>query len=65
MKRVIAEVTDEFFWELKQKTAQTQLKQKTIIILSIHKLMQMETPLVDLIDSEEYARLVALEMVEV
>lgn len=62
-KRLIADVAPEFFWEVKQFSAATQLKQKTLTALAVHKLMGSTYPLSELIcDPEEYNKVKNLEL---
>ena len=52
-KRIVAEVPDDFFWELKAKAADMKLSQKELIIIALRKTINSKFPVEQLFDNEE------------
>lgn len=60
-KRILADVDSDFFWEVKGKVAQLQIKQKSLIPLAVRELIGSDYPLDKLIqDEEDLAKIRAL-----
>lgn len=53
VKRVLADVPEDFFWEMKGKLAEKQLKQKDALSVAIRQFIGSEFPLDQLIDDPE------------
>lgn len=60
MKRLIAEVPDKVFWDVKKKAADMQLNQKTVVCVAVRQFLQLDIPLEDIVGEEDVVRLRAL-----
>jgi hypothetical protein len=52
-KRLIAEVPDDFFWDVKKKLAEVQLNQKTATAVAVRELIHSDYPLAQLVEDPE------------
>ena len=52
-KRIVAEVPEDFFWEMKAKAAELKLTQRDLAIIAIRQTMQSEFPLEQLFENQE------------
>lgn len=52
-KRLIAEVPDDFFWEVKKQLAELQLSQKDATAVAVRQFINSEYPLEKLVEDPE------------
>ena len=53
VKRILSDIPEAFFWEIKRKLAELQLKQKTVLAIALREFIGSTYPIEELVTDED------------